>query len=72
MCGDVDKLVETRELRSEPEFEAFIAKRLQEPACGEADGEQGLQLCSQFGNLPKLVFNHHRYSKNIATLMTAV
>jgi hypothetical protein len=24
----VDKLVETRELRPEPEFEAFIAKRL--------------------------------------------
>lgn len=28
MCGDVDKLVETRELRPEPEFEAFIVKLL--------------------------------------------
>jgi hypothetical protein len=57
MCGDVDKLVETRELR---------------PECGEAEEGLSCKLCSQFGNLQKPVLKNHRYSKNIATLVTAV
>jgi hypothetical protein len=79
MRGDVDKLVKRLSCVLSQNLRHLLQNVCESQtygeACGEADGELNrrfCKLCSQFGNLQKQVFNHRRYSKDIATLMATV